>query len=466
MLIRQSKSSFIRHFSGYSYIENQVTHLQRLYRHKEHDVLMHLNRVPRSVEGFIKLCNGIEPLFIDTFLEELISLKFVVVGETKEDLDEKDLKFSHATKKDIETQFSILQLQNKQPLDHLWLKRIEIELTPRCNERCLHCYIPNSDKDKGGYMSFTMFKNIIDQFAEFGGISVIISGGEPFIHKDVCQMLSYCREKDLMITILSNLTHVSKTQIDFLKSIDIFMLQTSIYSMKSETHDYITRRKGSFDKTIGVLEELVMNNIPIMISCPIMNLNVEDYENVKKYANNIGAEFTSDYILLAQYNKDDRNLNVRMTTSQLKNYFENLINSSDYYSELIYSARTEDELLSNRFAIRKTCNVLQSDLCISSNGDFFPCPSWQDYKLGNINECGIKDIWLKSEKTNNIRNIKREDFIKCRNCNLTNFCEMCMVYNYNENKGNYLEVSKRFCKSAEIFRDVVINRYRSYAKNN
>lgn len=82
---------------------------------------------------------------------------------------------------------------------------IQFELTSRCNERCIHCYIPNSKKDHGFDMPTAKVKSVLDEFAELGGLHVTLSGGEAFMHKDILDIVRYCREKDLKISILSNL---------------------------------------------------------------------------------------------------------------------------------------------------------------------------------------------------------------------------------------------------------------------
>ena len=61
------------------------------------------------------------------------------------------------------------------------ISNIQFELTSKCNERCIHCYIPNEKKNNGINMPTVKVKNIIDQLAEMGGLHVTFSGGEAFM---------------------------------------------------------------------------------------------------------------------------------------------------------------------------------------------------------------------------------------------------------------------------------------------
>ena len=42
-----------------------------------------------------------------------------------------------------------------------YLMSLQFELTSRCNERCIHCYIPNEKKERGIDLPFKLFKKII-----------------------------------------------------------------------------------------------------------------------------------------------------------------------------------------------------------------------------------------------------------------------------------------------------------------
>ena len=213
------------------------------------------------------------------FVEDLDKHMFLVSGNTPEELDAKDLDFSYSmenpktlvddftqvTEKHIDenTQDYMLETTQRKPR----LNALQFELTSRCNERCIHCYIPNSKKNTGRDMPTEKVLSLIDEFAEMGGLHVTLSGGEVFMHKDVIRIMQYCREKDMMISILSNLIALRDEQIPFIKEANISLLQTSLYSMNPEIHDTITTVKGSFAKTKAAIEKCRSAGIrPIMIT--------------------------------------------------------------------------------------------------------------------------------------------------------------------------------------------------------
>lgn len=304
MLIRQSKNTFIRTTKRYGYIINQLTRQDRCYNESGADWLREISRTPRTTDDIISSLLALyEDVDYETlksdfmeFANSLAHNKFIVMGETIEELEKKDTDFSYSmdnpktildnfyqdTKEIVSenTQDFFLEEVQGRPM----ISSLQFELSSRCNERCIHCYIPNNKKNHGFDMPTDKVKKVIDEFAEMGGINVTLSGGEAFLHKDIMEIVQYCREKDLKISILSNLISLKDEQIDKLKTFNISLIQVSLYSMNPVIHDTITTVKGSFAKTKTAIEKLVAADIPIQISCPIMKANKEGYTEVLEYA--------------------------------------------------------------------------------------------------------------------------------------------------------------------------------------
>ena len=320
MYIKQSKNTFIRTTDRYGYVINQLTRQDRSYNASGADWLKEINRIPQDIDEIVnRLCSLYEDADFDVikndfrqFVESLAQAKFVVIGETVEELDAKDEDFTYnvelpktladnfyqETKEKVieNTQDFFLDEVQDKPL----ISSLQFELSSRCNERCIHCYIPNEKKSKGFDMPLRKVKSILDEFAQMGGIHVTLSGGEAFLHKDIIEIAEYCREKDLKISILSNLISLKDEQIPRLKAVNLSLIQVSLYSMDPEIHDFITTVKGSFDKTIASIEKLVAADIPIQISCPIMKANRKGYDKVLEYAKKLKVKAQTDYIMMAR----------------------------------------------------------------------------------------------------------------------------------------------------------------------
>lgn len=476
MLVRQSKNSFIRIYDNceLGYISNQLTKYDRTYNESGAVFLSQVSRQPKDIKTIV---DNISSIYSEvdsntiandfmSFIEELSESQFVVMGESLEELDQKDLAFSYSsnspktftdyypqkTKQKVQrdTEEFFLRHDQRKPR----LASLQFELTSRCNERCIHCYIPNGKKNAGFDMSFERFKYILDQYAEMGGLQVTLSGGEALMNKDIVKMLWYCREKDMQISLLTNLISLKEELIPILKDVNISLIQVSLYSMNAEKHDFITTVKGSFEKTKTAIEKLHNADIPVQISCPIMKANKDGYDEVMKYAQRLRMKAQTDYIMMAQADLDTSNLANRISVEETEKVIRDIMeNDVDYQTETLaqepLSSISEEE-----FAEMSLCGAGLNDLCVTVNGDIYPCAGWQGFVVGNVFRESLKEIWEHSPKLEQIRMIKQKDFPKCLKCEARDFCNMCLVRNYNESGGDMFKINEHFCKVAFLNKQI------------
>ena len=476
MLARLSKNSFVRLYDDgeIGYITNQLTRHDRTYDSIGADFLSVLSRNPKSIEEMLCSLKNIYEVdenllrsdLVD-FISDLSDNKFVVEGNTEEELNEKDLDFSYAmgnpktlatdftqpTKERIrqDTETFLLEHDESKPR----LASLEFEITSRCNERCIHCYIPNGKKDAGFDMSFEKFKYILDQFASMGGIHVTLSGGEALLNKDIVKMLRYCRKKDLMISLLTNLTYMRDDLVPILKEVNVSLVQVSLYSMDPAIHDTITTVKGSFAKTKAAIEKLHEADVPVQISCPLMKANKKGYDKVLKYAKSLRMSAQTDYIMMGESNFDTSNLANRLSLDETAKVIEDILEYDQDYQQEMEEIEPVSTIDMEEYKNMPLCGAGINDLCVTVNGDIYPCSGWQAYVVGNVFRNSLRDIWEKSPMLEAVRKVKRKDFPKCLSCAARDYCNMCLVRNFNESHGDMFKINSHFCKVAFLNKRLV-----------
>lgn len=470
MLIRQSKNTYIRTYdNNIGYITNQLTDKNRVYYDSGVDFLEQIKRNPNDIEDIVSALNilfdtdkeTIRADFMD-FAQDLAENKFVVMGETIEDLDTNDLEFNYKEKSIYTIPNDPIQITNEktdhseeqsssqdsllnQDIDKL--SAIQIELTSRCNERCIHCYIPNGRKNAGHDMSFDKFKIIIDQFAEMGGIKVALSGGEALMNKDITKILRYCREKDMQISVLTNLITLNDEHVKILKEVNVSLVKVSLYSMSPKVHDFITTVKGSFKRTKDAIEKLHAANIRCEISCPLLKVNKDAYGNVLEFANSLNMRCVTDYMIMAQSNLETTNLSNRMSIEDAEIAFNNILKNTPAFfkSEPTFPEEIKD---------MPFCSAGIGSLGISVNGNVLPCPGWDKYVVGNVFKQSLEDIYKNSNGLKILRKTTRKSMPKCLDCDARDYCGICLLRNYNESGGNMFEVNQYFCDLAFLAKKV------------
>src|SRR2546428_3613744 len=83
---------------------------------------------------------------------------------------------------------TLMQEMNQRALDAGVPLSVHLDVTYRCNERCVHCYL---DHDDHGEMTTAEMLGVIGQLAEAGGFFLTLSGGEGLMRMDFFEILEH-----------------------------------------------------------------------------------------------------------------------------------------------------------------------------------------------------------------------------------------------------------------------------------
>ena len=307
-----------------------------------------------------------------------------------------------------------------------FLRSIHIEIADACNERCIHCYIPNERKNN--VIDSSLFYRIIEEGRKMNIIHVTLSGGEPLLHKDILGFLKKCRKLELSVNVLSNLTLLTDDIISEMKKNSLLSVQVSLYSMDAVVHDSITKLNGSFEKTKAGILRLCDEGIPVQISCPIIKQNKDSYGDVLHWgwAHNIAVAI--EPVIFATYDHSGCNLENRLSIEEVDDVLT--VQMQEGYAESIRKTAKDKEKLTENDPI---CSVCQYSFCVMASGKVFPCAGWQNNVIGDLNHQTVQEIWETSEKIKKLRQIKRSQFSQCVDCKDRGYCTVCMMWNSNEN---------------------------------
>lgn len=324
---------------------------------------------------------------------------------------------------------------------------VMFELTYRCNEKCIHCYNPgatrndNERSERGKLTELTLndYKRIIDELCENGLTTAGITGGDPFCHKYVWEIIDYLYQKDIATTILTNGLQLCGQE-ERLASYFPNKVQLSLYSGDPKIHDAITRNKGSWKKTISVLEKLNNLSVPIDIACPIIQNNLKSYHSVKPYMKKYGSYRGFD-IMITDASDGDKSptRHSRLNKEQM----EIVLTDADVMQYV--SQEIIERIEGSRFFMRDgaPCGAITNTYCINPNGDLTPCITFH-HVLGNLSNNGFREIIDNSDYVQNWEHIKSSQYEDCYTHDYCDFCIFCPGNNYSEH-GNPLKAGENNC---------------------
>jgi MoaA/NifB/PqqE/SkfB family radical SAM enzyme len=157
-----------------------------------------------------------------------------------------------------------------------------ITITSRCNSRCRYCDMwKNTTEDP---LSTDEWKRIIDELVTLGVVILTISGGEPFIRKDLFEIASYAKSQGLYTIVVTNLSLVKVSDVEKIAdSFDFFGI--SIDSTRPEIYqeirgmDWLERNKEKVRKIMAGLAELKAD-VTVCGMVTVSNRNASEMQDI------------------------------------------------------------------------------------------------------------------------------------------------------------------------------------------
>jgi len=188
------------------------------------------------------------------------------------------------------------------------LRYLELQLSHGCNLKCRHCYLGPPRPDE---LSLEDALKITGEFVSYGGLRLLISGGEPMLYPYLKDFITKTADLKVRRVLFTNGTLINEKNIEWLKVEEI---QFSIDGWR-EGHDLL-RGKGTFDRTVEGIRTVQKAGIPISIATMIHRGNLTEFEKMRRFSDDIGAiEWGIDVLALAGSLRQNRELVIPYDTA-------------------------------------------------------------------------------------------------------------------------------------------------------
>jgi radical SAM protein with 4Fe4S-binding SPASM domain len=314
---------------------------------------------------------------------------------------------------------------------------VHIDLTYRCNERCVHCYLDHEDH---GEMTTAEIKNLLDQLAGSGVFFLTLSGGEILLRKDFFEILGYARKLAFCIKLKSNAILIREREAVKIRSFGVESIQVSIYSHRHEIHDAITKVPGSLKRSVDAIRFLKSNGLKVIIANVLMTENRQDYPGVRALAAELGVHCTLDPTITPKMDGDRSILKLNMDQAALRGVFQDRALIGNVAEFCAAPAKPNDDELESL-----PCSAGHTACYISPYGDVYPCVQFP-LPCGNVRSQTFRDIWRDSSQLNEVRSIRVRDLPSCSKCVHVPSCTRCPGLAYME--GNMRGPSIQDCEKS------------------
>jgi radical SAM protein with 4Fe4S-binding SPASM domain len=171
------------------------------------------------------------------------------------------------------------------------LSDLDMELTERCNNNCVHCCINLPADDpvaKWRELSTASIKGILNEAASLGCLTVRFTGGEPLLRDDFEDLYLYTRKLGLKVLLFTNATLLTPSLAELLSHIPpLEKIEVTVYGMKKLSYEAVTRSSGSFEAAWRGINLLLDKKIPFAVKSVLLPANRGDIEEFENWASTI-----------------------------------------------------------------------------------------------------------------------------------------------------------------------------------
>lgn len=337
-------------------------------------------------------------------------------------------KFESGEAASVEEQLNQLYWQ------HHYIQKMHIELTYRCNFRCVHCY----NTTHGGAateLTTEEWFDAFDQLAEMGCYLLTLTGGELFVRKDVVPIIQHACDRGFALRLNTNGSLIDEKLLEKLEPARPFLqcFDVSFYGGDADSHDTLARRPGSYNNTMRAIRLLKEANFNLFAKFITMR---DNFETIPKFENDMTGMGIRHAVhagaLIPQTDRNTKPLVQILTDAQ--------------YRKML-SAKPQPKASSPG-----NCKPGHVRGAITPDGHISPCEWLTDFKYGNLRQQRLRDIWY-SPGFLEFRKIFEEES-ECPSCSLRPGCDRCPAHSYLET-GNLLQCAPIQRHHAEIFREIV-----------
>lgn len=338
------------------------------------------------------------------------------------------------------------------------------ELTVRCNLHCKMCLFRHSDDENStliqNELSTEEWINLAKEAAEMGSMSLLITGGEPMLRDDFCEIWEGIYKQGFIIELYTNATLVTPKIMETLRKYPPHRIGVTIYGASPETYEKVCGNASAYEKAIWGMQQL--HTLPSIMEfrTTIIKDNYSDIDKMEQLVQSMfGKETMLTHSRLVMKSvrgacadvescrldpKDNVLLAYRRGISKIKEYY------GESYDEKNLSIELKD-FEKDRVQRRVTlfgCDAGMKSYTITWDGKLIGCQMFDAFKT-NTRQSGLKKAWDDFPFQVKLPEINSE----CKNCNSAKFCNCCYALRYAET-GTLDGIPKYACADTKVIQEM------------
>jgi radical SAM protein with 4Fe4S-binding SPASM domain len=272
--------------------------------------------------------------------------------------------------------------------------RMDLAITFRCQNNCLHCY--TGGPHKSPELTTDQWKEVIDRVHKIGVFLLTFTGGEPTLREDLPELLHYAQEKGIVTGLITNGRELKdKEYVKILEDAGLDFVQITLESHDPTIHEAITRVKGSWQETIEGIKNVIPTQIYITTNTTLNKLNAKNFPKTIEFLHDLGLQAFACNSLIYSGSAPSIADEFALKIDTLNQLLPKIIAKAHKLSmKFMWYTPTQYCKLNpvNLGLGVKSCTAARVNMCIGPRGEVYPCQSYFE-EVGNILQDSWEKIW-------------------------------------------------------------------------
>ena len=284
-------------------------------------------------------------------------------------------------------------------------------ITQRCMCDCRSCLWKHNEYED---VPTEDIKRFYAQAAEAGFLAAAFSGGEPFLRKDLGEILRFVKEEaDMAILLFTTGWFLEERMDEALPYIDMLML--SLDSARPERHDEIRGLPGLFDRLMAAVDRANQRypDLSKQFNVCVQKDIAEEIDDLIAIATETGLRMSFDVITEFRHGKDDSHFvhtDMGLPPQELRSVCAELLERKRQGAPILNSELYFKYFVDGRPGYR--CHLPKLALCmVDGRGNVEDCLDL-DRPIANIRDMPLKEI-MELPRFKQLR----QDAESCCSCN-------------------------------------------------
>ena len=246
-------------------------------------------------------------------------------------------------------------------------------LTYRCNLQCRHCYAAPCAHPACDELTTDEILAIAREAVSMGCLSILLTGGEPLLRPDFCEIYTALRRMGLFVELFTNATLIDDAILECLRRSPPQLVEVTVYGATPQTAERVTGRASAFDDAMVGIERMRGAGLRLRLKSILMTLNEHEFEAMAALASpNDTAPFRFDSALMPRFNGDQDVLALRLPPERVVALENRIVEDMDEQWKRQWRVAQPDGKPDDRLY---NCGVGQTAFYVDPVGMLQPCVS-------------------------------------------------------------------------------------------